>query len=85
MHPAMRSASSTFSRAEKSGSRAKDWKTKPMLWRRSSVSRDSPALEISSPSRYTLPLSGRSRPAMRLSSVVLPEPERPRSATNSPL
>src|SRR5215213_4141912 len=36
------------------------------------------------PRLTTLPLSGLSKPASRLSSVVLPQPEGPTTATNSP-
>ena len=39
---------------------------------------------ISSPSKTIEPLVGASMPPMRLSSVVLPEPDGPRMATNSP-
>src|SRR6266581_5721192 len=37
-----------------------------------------------SPSKATSPVSGQSRPAMIRSSVVLPEPDGPSSASNSP-
>src|SRR6185437_5340975 len=36
------------------------------------------------PSMTTVPLSGRTNPAIRFSRVVLPQPEGPTSATNSP-
>ena len=39
---------------------------------------------MSSPEICTLPSLGRSSPATRFSSVVLPDPERPISPTNSP-
>ena len=41
-------------------------------------------LAESAPATVTEPASGRSRPAMRCSSVVLPEPERPSTATSRP-
>ncbi len=41
-------------------------------------------VEMSSPSNTIEPLVGESMPPMRFSSVVLPEPDGPRMATNSP-
>ena len=82
--PAMRRGSSTFSCAESRGSRPKDWKTKPSLRRRRRTSAPSSMASTRSPSMLTSPSVGRSSPATRLSRVVLPEPERPMRARNSP-
>ena len=49
---------------------------------RPAASRSSPPR--SAPATMSVPASGRSRPAMRCSSVVLPEPERPSTATSAP-
>jgi len=46
--------------------------------------RSMPGRRISRPSRTTPPAEGRSRPAMMLSSVLLPHPEWPTIVTNSP-
>jgi hypothetical protein len=40
---------------------------------------------VSSPKKRTVPLSAVSRPAMMRSSVVLPDPDGPSSATSSPV
>src|SRR4029077_15924848 len=44
-----------------------------------------PRASASSPSNATSPASGQSSPAMIRSSVVLPDPDGPSSASNSPL
>src|SRR5712671_4996189 len=46
--------------------------------------RSGPGSVISRSLSVTVPVSGRNSPAMRLISVVLPAPENPRIATNSP-
>src|SRR5690606_20171775 len=51
---------------------------------RQSASSDSDSAVMSSPSTRSSPLSGLSIPAIRLSSVLLPDPEGPISAVNSP-
>src|SRR5882762_11665348 len=48
------------------------------------ASADSLSLATSVPATFTSPLSGRSMPAMRLRSVVFPDPEGPIRPRNSP-
>ncbi|MNY74096.1 hypothetical protein D3C86_2130430 [compost metagenome] len=60
------------------------WKTKPRCSRRKAVSSCSLSLPTSRPARRKVPEVGRSRPPMRFRSVLLPLPELPTSATNSP-
>ena len=74
-----------FSSAVSVGSRLKNWKTKPMLWRRTSVASLSFRTERRLPARVTSPAEGRSSPPRRWSRVDLPLPEGPMMATNSPL
>ena len=82
--PTRRSGTSTFSAAVRIGTSPNVWKTKATVRRRSvdelarrparrprAVQEDPPAV-------------GRSSPPSRLSSVVLPLPERPRTASSSP-
>src|SRR5579883_1855029 len=57
---------------------------KPMLRVRHEASCASDILETSAPPIHNSPVSGRSKPAMRLSSVVLPEPDGPMMPRNSP-
>ncbi len=57
---------------------------KPTLWLRQEARSLSESWATSVPATTTLPEVGRSIPAMRFSRVVLPEPEGPMSATNSP-
>ena len=83
--PAIASGSSMFSSALSIGSRLKNWKTKPMWSRRSSVSSVSSSLVMSMPSSSTVPSVGRSRPASRWTSVDLPEPDGPITAVSCPL
>ena len=73
-----------FSSALSTGSRLKNWKTKPILSRRSSVSLASSSVLRSTPSIVTLPEVGRSRPARQCISVDLPEPDGPMIAVKSP-
>ena len=65
-------------------SRLKNWKTMPMCWRRMMASSFSSMPTSDSPATTTSPSSGTSRPAMMLSSVDLPQPDGPITATNSP-
>jgi hypothetical protein len=60
----------------------KNWKTKPIFWRRSTVSFLSERPVISMPSRRTVPLVGRSSPARMCIRVDLPEPEGPMIAVS---
>ena len=65
-------------------SRLKNWNTMPM-WRRRMIASSSSVLPTSdSPARRSSPSVGVSRPATRLSSVDLPQPDGPITATNSP-
>ena len=68
-----------------SGIRLNAWNTKPMFRRRKIVRSRSFMANRSCPSRYTLPEVGVSSPPSRLSRVLLPEPDSPTTATNSPL
>src|SRR5688572_10930582 len=78
------SGSITFSSAVSAGRSWNDWNTKPtfMARRRARASSSSPPR--STPSRSTVPALGVSRPARMASSVDLPEPEAPTTATASP-
>jgi hypothetical protein len=73
-----------LSSAEVCGIRWKDWNTKPTSRRRYSAASRSESSPSTLPSKCTLPLSGRLSAAASSSSVVLPEPLGPYSATNSP-
>ena len=66
--PASFNASSTLPRAVNHGNNADSWNIKP----------------VCSASTVISPAVGRSRPAIRLSSVLLPQPEAPSRQTNSP-
>ena len=66
------------------GDEVKNWKMNPILRRRKSVRWFSPSAVRFWPSSQMEPLSARSIPLMRLSSVLLPLPLLPRMATNSP-
>ena len=77
-----RSGTSTFSAAERIGNRPKAWKMKATVDRRNATRADSLMALTSSPSTITLPDVGRSRPPSRLRSVVLPDPDRPLTATS---
>ncbi len=85
LRPERSSGSRMFSFAVSIGSRLKNWKMKPMCWRRSLVSSVSPSSVMSVPAIATRPAVGRSRPARMCMSVDLPEPEGPITAVNSPL
>ena len=80
----MMAGSVTFSRALKAGSRWWNWNTKPMLRPRSAVISASERLAVSRPAMLSRPPVGRSRRPMMLSRVLLPEPDGPISAANSP-
>ena len=82
--PASSRGSSTFSMALKTGIRLKAWNTKPMAWARCLVRRASLMEVMSSPLTITDPASMSSRPDRQFNSVVLPEPDGPITATNSP-
>ena len=56
----------------------------PIWRRRNRATPVSLSLSTRSPATVTVPLVGRSRPAMRLSSVDLPLPDGPMTATASP-
>ena len=73
-----------FSSAVRTGSRLKNWNTKPTWRRRRSVSSRSPIVVISRSSTATCPEVGRSSPARMCMSVDLPEPEGPMTAVNWP-
>ncbi len=74
-----------FSLAVSIGSRLKNWKMKPMCWRRSLVSCVSFSSVSSVPAIATLPSVGLSRPARMCIRVDLPEPEGPITAVSFPL
>jgi len=79
-----RSGTSTFSAAVRIGISPKVWNTNAMVRRRTSAAPASSSAETSIPSTVTVPAVGRSRPPSRLRSVVLPLPDRPRTASSSP-
>src|SRR5438876_435959 len=74
--------SSTFSRAVRWGTRPGSWVTSATCLRRRAATRERLMLPISCPWTITSPLVGRSSPATRWSSVVLPLPDRPTTAVN---
>ena len=74
-----------FSSAVSIGRRLKNWKTKPMCSRRSSVTSRSERLSTSWPAILIVPLVGLSSAASRCISVDLPEPDGPMTATSSPV
>src|SRR5439155_2486141 len=82
--PRSRSGSATFSLAVSPGSRLKNWKITPIRSRRSCVQSASVNPWVESPSMTTSPSVGRSRPPIRLSSVLFPLPLGPMMARNSP-
>ncbi len=73
-----------FWNAVRTGIRLYIWKTKPTWRALQAVSLWAERAVISSPDTATLPVVGRSSPPSRFRSVVLPEPEGPMKATNSP-
>ena len=84
LRPAIESGSTRFSSAVRTGSRLKNWKTKPSLSRRSLVSSPSSRPVISSPSSRTVPAVGVSSPARMCIRVDLPEPDGPMIAVKRP-
>jgi superfamily II DNA or RNA helicase len=74
----------TFSSTVSVGRSWKNWKTSPMCSARKPASSDSESAPSEAPATCTVPDVGLSMPASRLSSVVLPLPDRPTTATNSP-
>ena len=82
--PAKSIASITFSATVKVGSSWKNWNTTPTLAPRQVAIAPSSSARTSVPSTVAPPAVGRSMPAMRLSRVVLPLPDCPTMATNSP-
>ena len=82
--PASSAGSSTLSATVRLAIRLKNWNTKPTSLRRSRARRASLAPARRSPWTSTSPLVGRSSPPSRLSSVDLPQPLGPVTATNSP-
>ena len=84
LRPAIDSGSTRFSSAVRTGSRLKNWKTKPSLSRRSLVRSPSSRAVISSPSRVTVPEVGLSRPARMCIRVDLPDPDGPMIAVKCP-
>jgi hypothetical protein len=80
----MRSGIPTFSAAVSIGTSPKAWKMNATRSRRSASRSGSDIRVTSRPSTQTRPAVGWSRPPMMFSSVVLPEPDRPRSATSWP-
>lgn len=73
-----------LSSADTPSSRLKNWNTNPMWPRRKRASQSSSLPSTRSPATSIVPSSTASRPAMTLSSVDLPQPEGPVTATNSP-
>ena len=82
--PASSSGAATFSSAVIVGMSWNDWNTMPIRWPRNRASSSSLMRWIGSPSMKISPLSGRSSPAIVISSVDLPEPEGPIRPTASP-
>ena len=82
--PASSSGTATFSSAVMVGIRWNDWKTMPTWRPRKRASASSSSRPRSSPATTTEPVSGRSSPAMTISSVDLPEPDGPTRPTASP-
>ena len=74
----------TFSSTVMPSRRLKNWKTMPTWDRRMMASAFSSIFVRSRLATVTSPSSGLSRPAMRLSSVLFPQPDGPITATNSP-
>ena len=82
--PAIESGSVMFSSAVSIGRRLKNWKTKPMWFRRSFVRSESFSVVISVPAIATEPDVGVSSPARMCISVDLPEPDGPITAVSFP-
>ena len=76
---------STFSHAVSTGMRLNVWKTNPSLRALRSARAPADSALTASPSMRISPEVGVSRQPMRLSSVLLPLPDGPAMATNSPV
>ena len=83
--PARSSGSVMFSMASSVGMRLKDWKTKPILSRRTCVSALSLSVVRSVSPMNTRPSVSVSRPATQCISVDLPEPDGPMMAVKRPV
>ena len=79
-----RSGTSTFSAAVRNGTSPNAWKMNATVLRRTSTSGVLAQRRDLEPSTTTVPAVGWSRPPSRLRSVVLPLPDRPRTASSSP-
>jgi len=75
---------STFSSADSTGSRLNVWNTNPIARPRRSASSSDVLPATSTPSMLIRPSLGVSMHPMRLSSVVLPLPDGPAIARNTP-
>ncbi len=73
-----------FSRAVSTGTRLKDWKTKPIRSRRSRVSLRSLRFSSSVSPIIAVPAVSRSSPAAQCSRVDFPEPDGPMIAVSRP-
>src|SRR5688572_29466084 len=82
--PRSSSGSITFSSAVNAGNSWKLWNTKPTLAPRTRARPSSSSCDSATPSRRTTPVLGVSSPASNDSSVLLPEPDAPTTATASP-
>mmetsp|Transcript_20438 Transcript_20438/g.48715 ORF Transcript_20438/g.48715 Transcript_20438/m.48715 type:complete len:440 (+) Transcript_20438:476-1795(+) len=82
--PSSRSGRATLSATLRWGSRWKAWKTKPRWRRRSAARASSSSGPRACPASVMWPASGSSSPARQFSSVDLPLPDSPNSATISP-
>src|ERR1700730_4778212 len=80
----MRAWKARLSSTERLGIRLNCWNTRPSRSRRSSARPASESAVTSASSSLISPLSAASSPAIRCSSVLLPEPDSPVSATRSP-
>ena len=79
----MIAGSVTFSSTLIPSSKLKNWKTIPMCFRRMRASWFSSLSDSVSSASQISPSDGLSRPAIKLSSVDLPQPDGPITATNS--
>ena len=79
-----RTGSATFSATSSVSTRLKLWKTTPTWRRRKRVAAPSDIAVRSAPPISTRPVSGASSPASRCSSVDLPEPLAPITASKAP-
>ena len=75
---------STFSFAVNTGTRLYAWKTKPIFFNLKSMISLGPKFEMLILSIITSPLVGVSSPPIRFNNVVLPQPDGPIIAVNSP-